>query len=40
MCSPGIMDRSIASEDNVELIPEERQRYIFRTPKNQLKNFE
>ncbi|MBI5571838.1 MAG: IS1634 family transposase [Desulfomonile tiedjei] len=35
-----IMDRGMASEDNLELLAEERRRYIIGTPKNQLKKFE
>ena len=35
-----IMDRGMASEDNLELLAEERRRYSIGTPKNQLKKFE
>ena len=35
-----IMDRGMASEDNLELLAVERRRYIIGTPKNQLKKFE
>ena len=35
-----IMDRGMASEDNLQLLAEERRRYIIGTPKNQLKKFE
>jgi transposase len=35
-----IMDRGMASEDNLELLAEEHRRYIIGTPKNQLKKFE
>ena len=35
-----IMDRGMASEDNLELLTEEHRRYIIGTPKNQLKKFE
>jgi transposase len=35
-----IMDRGMASADNLELLAEEGRRYILGTPKNQLKKFE
>lgn len=35
-----IMDRGMASADNLELLAEEGRRYIIGTPKNQLKKFE
>ncbi len=35
-----IMDRGMASADNLELLQEEGRRYIIGTPKNQLKKFE
>lgn len=35
-----IMDRGMASPDNLELLQEEGRRYIIGTPKNQLKRFE
>jgi transposase len=35
-----IMDRGMASEENLELLAEEHRRYIIGTPKNQLKKFE
>ena len=35
-----IMDRGMASADNLELLQEEGRRYILGTPKNQLKKFE
>lgn len=35
-----IMDRGMASPDNLELLQEEGRRYIIGTPKNQLKKFE
>ncbi len=35
-----IMDRGMASVDNLELLQEEGRRYIIGTPKNQLKKFE
>jgi len=35
-----IMDRGMASEENLETLAEENRRYIIGTPKNQLKKFE
>ena len=35
-----IMDRGMASEENLELLAEEGRRYIIGTPKNQLKKFQ
>jgi transposase len=35
-----IMDRGMASEENLEILAEEHRRYIIGTPKNQLKKFE
>jgi len=35
-----IMDRGMASEDNLELLAEERRRYIIGTPKSELRKFE
>jgi transposase len=35
-----IMDRGMASEENLELLAEEHRRYIIGTPKSQLKQFE
>lgn len=35
-----IMDRGMASQENLELLAQEHRRYIIGTPKNQLKKFE
>jgi transposase len=35
-----VMDRGMASEDNLEFLRSKKRRYILGTPKNQLKNYE